>query len=213
MYAWRTMVVVGLLAVAAIGCGGTSSTTTLPPATSSSNAAPTTSEPVTTTVGTSTSTVVPTSTASAEPPIPDTSGDDWEQILQDIFAFFEWLFINPPDDTALVDEVFVPDSPVDMGFRPFLVDQIENGWRDLPHPGLEIRRATLESMQNDGNTAVVLAVTDFDGAVTVDASDEPVVTTPDRPPNFVLYTLELRADGQWRLSDIKEVGPAPDEVD
>lgn len=213
MSRWRKVVVVSILVAA---CGGTASTTTLPPAptTAPPTTAVTTTNPPPTTVATTTTpptTLAPTTTISADPPIPDTSGDDWEQIIRDMTDFFYWILENPgPGSADLLAEIAIPGDLYYEGFFPLFKENEENNWVNLPGGRVDVRSVSLESLQDDGTTAFVLMIGDFDGSITVDENGSVVREFEDEPPQAFLFTLKLVGE-EWLISESRVVGDMPGE--
>lgn len=142
--------------------------------------------------------------------VPDTSGNDFGQILADLLAYLGYLFENPGTDD-LITAIIAPGSD----YAEFLIERyegrVESGGRTLPGGRGEIRRASLESLQDDGNTAIVLAVSDFDGATIVDSQGQIIEEQPDRSPNIILFNLVRADNGDWRISDARDLGDASGE--
>jgi len=136
--------IVGLMVTAAavVACTGNSAT----PTSSVPSTAPTT---VTTAVettssqATATTTAAPATTIAAEPPIPNTTGDDWTRIMTEIYAFIGWLYQNP--DSTLLDQVIVPGSEFDQNLGGVVRQYEADGWRELPGGESELREASLQT--------------------------------------------------------------------
>lgn len=221
---FRRLGAIGLMAIT-VACSDatadTASTLPLdPPVSTTSTTTPTTttSSSTTTTVPESTTTTLSEDTfkgiesSFAEGEVPDTSGDDFQQILVDLLAYVASLF-EAPTSTDDFENAVVVGSAFDGFFRPQYEEQLENGWFRLPRSASEVRRASLESLQDNGTTALVLAVLDFDGSTTVDATGEIVAEEQGSIPSIALFTLTLGSDGQWRVSDVRRLGDAQGEED
>jgi hypothetical protein len=197
--AW--VIPVGLMVAACSGSAEPAVTvaTTLPSTTTTTTAVETTT---TTAAPTTTTSAAPSTTVAPEPPIPDTSGDDWTKIMTELYALVSWLYQNP--DPSLVGALAVPEGMYHTRFSEVIQNYVDNGWRDLPGGHAEVREAVLQS--KSGGQAVVLVIDDFDGAVTVDAGGSVARETPDRPPHAALYTLQTSEDG-WRILAVENLGP------
>ncbi|MGF1666865.1 MAG: hypothetical protein ACFCVC_11415 [Acidimicrobiia bacterium] len=195
------MVSIGLVVAA---CSGSAEPTvtvaTTPPSTTTTTAVETTT---TTTVATTTTSPAPSTTVAPEPPIPDTSGDDWTKIMTELYAFAGWLFQNP--DSSLLGYLALPGSEVDLNLGGLLREYEAESWRELPGGGSAIREVALQS--ESGGRAVVLVIDDFDGSVAVDAEGTVVREDEDRPVSGFLWTLELGEDERWRLVAAEPLGP------
>jgi hypothetical protein len=191
---------VGLAACSAPDAVSSSTSTTIAVVTTTSTVVETTTAamPETTTTG------VETTTTSGGIPYPDTIGDDWFEIVSEIEAFAGWLFENP--DPGLVGEIAEPGSAAATVLLGRIEDYVVNGWRDLPDGRVEIREVTVQSV---GSTeTVVLVVSDFDGATTVDASGAIVEEKTDTTPFLHVWYLSLQPDGAWLVTGLEPIGPA-----
>jgi hypothetical protein len=195
------MVSVGLLVAACSGAAEPEPTvaTTVPTTTTT-----TTVETTSTTVApTTTTTAAPATTVAAEPPIPDTSGDDWTKIMTELYELGDWLYEYP--DSSLLEYLAVPDSEFDLNFGALIRQYEADGWSQLPGGESVLREVALQS--ESGGRAVVLVVDDFDGATTVDAAGTVVRVKADRPANAFLWTLERGGDQRWRIVEVESLGP------
>jgi len=127
------LLLVALVAVAA-ACWDTGATTTTTLAVApETTAAPSTTTTTTTEApveSTTTSTAAPSTTsttaANDEIPIPDTAGDDWQVIVQELVDFIEWLEANAAP--GLVEVVSMPDSQHAGAFAERMAEYVDNGW-------------------------------------------------------------------------------------
>jgi hypothetical protein len=188
--------VVGLVVAACSGSAEPEVTvaTTVPPTT-------------TTTVVESTTTVAPaattTTTVVSEPPIPDTSGDDWTKIMTELYELANWLYEYP--DSSLLEYIVVPGSEADVNFGGVIRQYEADGWSQLPGGGSEIREVALQA--ESGGRAVVLVVSDFDGSTAVDVRGTVVREEEDQPVRATLWTMELGEDQRWRVVEVDQLGP------
>ena len=202
--------VVGLMVMAAavVACTGNSATSTSSVPSTALTTVTTAAETTTSSQATATTTAAPATTIAAEPPIPDTTGDDWTRIMTEIYAFIGWLYEHP--DVELIEHIAVAGGEFESGFAPIIREYVENDWRDLPGGRADLREATLQS--ESGGQAVVLVIDDFDGATTVDADGSVAKEAPDRLPFAFLTTLQRDDAGRWRVLEIDNLGPV-DGVD
>ena len=137
--------VVGLMVMAAavVACTGNSATSTSSVPSTAPTTVTTAVETTTSSQATATTTAAPATTIAAEPPIPNTTGDDWTRIMTEIYAFIGWLYQNP--DSTLLDQVIVPGSEFDQNLGGVVRQYEADGWRELPGGESELREASLQT--------------------------------------------------------------------
>jgi hypothetical protein len=190
---------VGVVACSAPDAVPSSRSTTITAVMTTSTVAETT----TTTAAETTTTAVETTTTSGGIPYPDTTGDDWFKIVTEIEAFGGWLFENP--DEALLSQIVLPGSPWDTLLRSLVTEYVINGWRDLPDGRAQILEVTLQ--RESAGAVVLLVVSDFDGATTVDATGVVVEEQADTEPQARVWFLDQQDDGRWLIYDVVPIGP------
>lgn len=213
----RTILIVGLLALAACNGddGSAASTTTA----TSTSAAPTTASPTSVPSSSSSTTVVPSTTTFAPmttlaPTTPPTTsppltigptGDDWRAIVETLGQRRQGLYAAP--DVARITEVCGADSPCAEQLTVQIADLASKGWRVEGADPFVIVDAQVdefdgESLETSLLVTIVVVIQRLDNAGNiVDASGATVAAVePGTEPGF-------NAQGRFLLG---RVGPPED---
>ena len=150
-------------------------------------------------------TTIQTADSRSDVPLPDTTGDYWPHITQELRRFLAYMLENPDPD--LVSHYAVEGSePFDF-YQQLLTDNAEGGIRGLSGAAGEIVWAELESGSTESGSVVLEVLWNDDGYAEVGPDGEVVFEEPPTGLGTYRWVLDGSVEDGWKVRELVFVAP------